>query len=659
MAASINHLSNKPLQEKVLAQVLEEHTAPDNCEALKVKSLNSQIWGNVGGPIRAQEVKLQRILRLLTSAITAYARCVQTEEMSTHQQDVLALMCTTQFELNNLRRENIRPALNPKFAGLCKTPSMESDSLLFGNNLNKQLKDMEEASKTFSLMRSGNITLGLLANDNTASVLANDAEGRPIAGDVHILLLSEHDVRRALTQESARRAVDPDGISGRRVLSRWKNQQKEMVVATAITKFIGHLNKFMGCGLLLTEIVLYDRKTKPCRALLQTLGLMMESEGKERSGSEYRKLLHNHGFTNVHIKHTGTILDVIFCTKQKFLSQKLTQIPCRAPSTHAKPSLPPGLCWKFCCIHFVNMVTKSLLLLAALWTTIVNAETMEEIIKRNPPRNISISHGSLGEYTVSWEGNCTCTEGMKYELNYSYLDSKDPEMKYFVKEHQEKRDLELHRGLHARVRLRNGTITSNWTERTFNLSGELFASVDNLTCIFYGKLYMNCSWDVTEHASEGAQFNLSYRERNPSPVYNCTDYLVDGGRNIGCVNENIRIEDTIEIIICISEVNKKDKLPYCRIVNPYHFFKLDSPINVMIDKSTDEVKWTLPKFDLNTNCYMFQLNCTNLNDGNTKVSKCLLYPRCGNLTMISYSSTRYLCCLGVGIRIRSGTVEQR
>ncbi|XP_078258186.1 putative bifunctional dTTP/UTP pyrophosphatase/methyltransferase protein isoform X2 [Rhinoraja longicauda] len=71
-----------------------------------------------------------------------------------------------------------------------------------------------------------------------------------------------------------------------------------------------------GCGLLLTEVVLYDRKTKPCKALLQNLGLMMESEGKERSGSEYKKLLHNHRFTNVHIKHTGTLLDVIFCTKQ-------------------------------------------------------------------------------------------------------------------------------------------------------------------------------------------------------------------------------------------------------------------------------------------------------------------------------------------------------
>lgn len=149
------------------------------------------------------------------------------------------------------------------------------------------------------------------------------------------------------------------------------------------------------------------------------------------------------------------------------------------------------------------------------------------------------------------------------------------------------------------------------------MSGELFASVDNLICIFYGKLYMNCSWDVTEHASEGAQFILAYREQNPSDVYNCADYLVDGGRNIGCVNENIRIEDTIEIIICISETNMDAKLPYCRIVNPFNFFKLDSPINVMIDKSTDEVKWTLPKVDLPTHCYTFQLNCTNLNDGNT------------------------------------------
>ncbi|XP_051881904.1 probable bifunctional dTTP/UTP pyrophosphatase/methyltransferase protein [Pristis pectinata] len=71
-----------------------------------------------------------------------------------------------------------------------------------------------------------------------------------------------------------------------------------------------------GCGLLLTELVLHNQKTKPCTALLQSLSVMMQSEGKERSGSEYRKLLNKHGFINVQIKHMGTFLDAIFCRKQ-------------------------------------------------------------------------------------------------------------------------------------------------------------------------------------------------------------------------------------------------------------------------------------------------------------------------------------------------------
>ncbi|XP_067889310.1 probable bifunctional dTTP/UTP pyrophosphatase/methyltransferase protein isoform X2 [Heterodontus francisci] len=71
-----------------------------------------------------------------------------------------------------------------------------------------------------------------------------------------------------------------------------------------------------GCGLLLAELVLYDWKTKSSRAVLQSLNMFVQSKGKERSGSEYRKLLHKHGFTNVQIKCTGSFLDVILCIKQ-------------------------------------------------------------------------------------------------------------------------------------------------------------------------------------------------------------------------------------------------------------------------------------------------------------------------------------------------------
>ncbi|XP_078251170.1 uncharacterized protein LOC144590428 [Rhinoraja longicauda] len=51
--------------------------------------------------------------------------------------------------------EIIKPALNPKFAGLCKTPGSEPPILLFGKDLPKKVKDLEEESKTFGLVRAG------------------------------------------------------------------------------------------------------------------------------------------------------------------------------------------------------------------------------------------------------------------------------------------------------------------------------------------------------------------------------------------------------------------------------------------------------------------------------------------------------------------------
>lgn len=71
----------------------------------------------------------------------------------------------------------------------------------------------------------------------------------------------------------------------------------------------------LGCGVLLAEMVLDDEKRKRSTALLQSLNMLVQTEGKERSGSEYRGLLEQHGFTNVKIKLTGNLLDVVLCVK--------------------------------------------------------------------------------------------------------------------------------------------------------------------------------------------------------------------------------------------------------------------------------------------------------------------------------------------------------
>ncbi|XP_068778427.1 probable bifunctional dTTP/UTP pyrophosphatase/methyltransferase protein isoform X2 [Struthio camelus] len=70
-----------------------------------------------------------------------------------------------------------------------------------------------------------------------------------------------------------------------------------------------------GCGILLAEMVLDDEKKNRATALLQSLNMLVQTEGKERSVSEYRCLLEQHGFTNVKISLTGNVLDVILCVK--------------------------------------------------------------------------------------------------------------------------------------------------------------------------------------------------------------------------------------------------------------------------------------------------------------------------------------------------------
>uniref|UniRef100_A0A8C5P8U4 Acetylserotonin O-methyltransferase-like protein n=1 Tax=Leptobrachium leishanense TaxID=445787 RepID=A0A8C5P8U4_9ANUR len=64
-------------------------------------------------------------------------------------------------------------------------------------------------------------------------------------------------------------------------------------------------------ALLVAEIVLDEEKKEP-RGLLQSLSM---SEGNQRSGSEYRRLLEKFGFNSVEIKITGNLLDAILATK--------------------------------------------------------------------------------------------------------------------------------------------------------------------------------------------------------------------------------------------------------------------------------------------------------------------------------------------------------
>ncbi|XP_043548279.1 interleukin-5 receptor subunit alpha-like isoform X1 [Chiloscyllium plagiosum] len=267
-------------------------------------------------------------------------------------------------------------------------------------------------------------------------------------------------------------------------------------------------------------------------------------------------------------------------------------------------------------------VIASFLLMAILWTITVNEDaviSLEEMIKSNPPTDIKFAPGRLGEHIVSWSGSCNCTyNDTYYWFRSSYLDKKNETLNdILIKTHEQKINMEIHRGILVQVKLSKGdekSTSSNWTKMIFHPSRDAFTSIDNLTCVFYGTTYMNCTWNIAEDAPPDAEYFLSYRKAYADDVKNCTHYQSNGQRNVACYGHKYEEHLLTEVNICVSELSNKTKLPYCRNIFPATYQKLDPPINIVINKSTDEVKWELPEMGLNDDCHTYQINITNWSD---------------------------------------------
>lgn len=68
-------------------------------------------------------------------------------------------------------------------------------------------------------------------------------------------------------------------------------------------------------AILIAEKILDEDKTGPAAAVLQSLNMLLCTEGKERTLSEYRALLEGAGFDDIQAVRTGAYLDAIMATK--------------------------------------------------------------------------------------------------------------------------------------------------------------------------------------------------------------------------------------------------------------------------------------------------------------------------------------------------------
>jgi acetylserotonin O-methyltransferase len=94
-----------------------------------------------------------------------------------------------------------------------------------------------------------------------------------------------------------------------RILHDWSEEKIRALLAKVFARLPS------GGGLLIAEKLLTEDKTGPVHALMQSLNMLVCTEGRERSLSEYRALLEAAGFQNVEGCVTGAPLDAVVGVK--------------------------------------------------------------------------------------------------------------------------------------------------------------------------------------------------------------------------------------------------------------------------------------------------------------------------------------------------------
>ncbi len=95
-----------------------------------------------------------------------------------------------------------------------------------------------------------------------------------------------------------------------RILHDWSLEKIRLLLAKILKSLPS------GGGLLIAERLLHDDKSGPLKGQLQSLNMLVCTEGKERSAAEYRALLQEAGFAEVQARETGSVVDAVLALKR-------------------------------------------------------------------------------------------------------------------------------------------------------------------------------------------------------------------------------------------------------------------------------------------------------------------------------------------------------
>lgn len=134
---------------------MEDNKIPSNCKGLNPAVINPEIWQNLDRRARGQDLMFQIVQKLLGQGIVPILRMANLlkEKKVDHKlfkeltSRAIIILCNTFFELSVRRRMLLRPQIDRRFQQLINRNEPVGIECLFGDEVSKRLRDINEAHK--------------------------------------------------------------------------------------------------------------------------------------------------------------------------------------------------------------------------------------------------------------------------------------------------------------------------------------------------------------------------------------------------------------------------------------------------------------------------------------------------------------------------------
>lgn len=145
--------------EKRRTDLLEKNPRSNNCDYLSTPRVNPEIWRKISTTTRSKDIEFQKtqssLLRAFGPVAYVLEKLVEKDPKGENEEisplieslmDTVVLLSMANDDMNEYRRNNIKPDLHTDYRSLCSN-QVPVTEMLFGDNIADQLKLIQEANK--------------------------------------------------------------------------------------------------------------------------------------------------------------------------------------------------------------------------------------------------------------------------------------------------------------------------------------------------------------------------------------------------------------------------------------------------------------------------------------------------------------------------------